>query len=472
MQMNPPNWQQLALCDGVVPEPSPNDGRMVLWLPGNREGAVQHWERISTLARAKITSRRGLRATPAVALPLRQSVRGLFDKLLHPFRKKAGDGAWVLPNGALAEQHGPKRTDLILVWAEDESAAVDATSIQSLWPEGKGIRRIGKSLFLVTGIEPPAAPEEAERVPLQNVSGGLAEQRLAAARRSGDRRREAIALGDLGFFHHHDGDSRSAITLLEQALAMMRELGNRADEQDLMGHLGMATLAVGQGDRALPLLEQALAGARAAGEPYAEKTALEHLGHAHSQLRNPARAIALLEQALAIAEAVGDRKHQAELLWYLGIQHAELGQRDEAIARAQAAHDLLESTGKPYAGWFALHLQRFRGGESELLPIGVVSSGVPAAYEPARGSPGVLRMAVSAAKAMLKFIGTGLKTVTPATHQARLRECTTCPHHTGLRCRLCGCFTDVKARLVHEECPLGKWSSEANQQRAPANAGR
>ncbi len=26
-----------------------------------------------------------------------------------------------------------------------------------------------------------------------------------------------------------------------------------------------------------------------------------------------------------------------------------------------------------------------------------------------------------------------------------------------LRCRLCGCFTNVKARLDHEECPIGKW---------------
>jgi hypothetical protein len=28
---------------------------------------------------------------------------------------------------------------------------------------------------------------------------------------------------------------------------------------------------------------------------------------------------------------------------------------------------------------------------------------------------------------------------------------------TGLRCRICGCFTAAKARLDHERCPAGKW---------------
>ena len=26
-----------------------------------------------------------------------------------------------------------------------------------------------------------------------------------------------------------------------------------------------------------------------------------------------------------------------------------------------------------------------------------------------------------------------------------------------VRCRACGCFTAVKARLPHEHCPAGKW---------------
>ena len=66
-------------------------------------------------------------------------------------------------------------------------------------------------------------------------------------------------------------------------------------------------------------------------------------------------------------------------------------------------------------------------------------------------------MALSAAKSMAKFVGSGFKTAPPQTLQQRLQACAACDHHTGLRCRLCGCFTNVKAWLPHEQCPIGKW---------------
>ena len=37
-----------------------------------------------------------------------------------------------------------------------------------------------------------------------------------------------------------------------------------------------------------------------------------------------------------------------------------------------------------------------------------------------------------------------------------IRTCAGCEHHTGVRCKLCGCFTNAKAWLPHEACPLGK----------------
>src|SRR5262249_31924583 len=79
-----------------------------------------------------------------------------------------------------------------------------------------------------------------------------------------------------------------------------------------------------------------------------------------------------------------------------------------------------------------------------------------AGQSPARG-PGVMRMAFSAVKSMAKFVGSGMKTVPKAAYQRRLQTCTPCEHHTGVRCKLCGCFTSVKAWLPHEHCPIGKW---------------
>jgi hypothetical protein len=58
---------------------------------------------------------------------------------------------------------------------------------------------------------------------------------------------------------------------------------------------------------------------------------------------------------------------------------------------------------------------------------------------------------------MAQFLGSGFKTASPETSAARLAACASCGHHTGLRCRICGCFTAAKARLDHERCPAGKW---------------
>ena len=66
-------------------------------------------------------------------------------------------------------------------------------------------------------------------------------------------------------------------------------------------------------------------------------------------------------------------------------------------------------------------------------------------------------MAFTAFKSFAKFLGGGLKTLPQAQRDQRLAVCGTCEHHTGVRCRVCGCFTSVKTWLPHERCPIGKW---------------
>ncbi|HMF13018.1 MAG TPA: hypothetical protein VKE94_11955 [Gemmataceae bacterium] len=159
------------------------------------------------------------------------------------------------------------------------------------------------------------------------------------------------------------------------------------------------------------------------------------------------------------------------------IQHAELGQREDALAHAQSAIDLMREVQDQRAAWFAEHLRKYRSGgagnslasaeasSSEVAPAlwnGSIPTGswsAPSAEPASASGPGWLRMALSAAKSTARFIGSGFKTVPPQTLQRRLRTCAACPHHTGLRCKLCGCFTHAKARLAHEECPIGKWSA-------------
>lgn len=47
----------------------------------------------------------------------------------------------------------------------------------------------------------------------------------------------------------------------------------------------------------------------------------------------------------------------------------------------------------------------------------------------------------------------------------RLKTCDGCEHlarHFVNRCRLCGCWTDLKAKVMSEKCPIDKWSSDSS----------
>jgi tetratricopeptide (TPR) repeat protein len=480
------DWPESALEDGVIRESVSQEGRVVLWVRGDRDDHFQYWERIGSVARSEVTVEGGLCSTPATAVRARQRVQGMLGKLFQRFH----DGKkhrFALPGGETAEQCGERQSDLMLVWAEDQALDLDESRIQLIWPEAQQCRKLGVNLFLVGGLpgrqanvqagaeQPLPAPEERPRQ--------HAEAMLAAARQSGDRAREALALTDLGVIVLSEGDTPAAIAWLEQALALSRQLGDSAKECDVQGNLGLALLAARQPVQARQLFENTLAYARSTGDRLAEKIALERLGLAASSLGEFPRALALFDQALVLTRLVGDRQQEANLLWLQGIQHAELSQRDVAIAKAQDAVTLFKELGKPQASWYGAYLQKYRMGIYDSWPgsatSGVtVSSGMgPQSYlggsivatvvaaqanqgqpsnQPTTG-PGLLRMALSATKALAQFAASGFKTAPPEIQRKRIQVCMACEHHTGLRCKVCGCFTNAKSRLLQESCPIGKW---------------
>ncbi len=208
--------------------------------------------------------------------------------------------------------------------------------------------------------------------------------------------------------------------------------------------------------------------------------ALEHLGLGLSMMRDPRGALELFGRALDLARSVGDRQQEANLLWLQAIQLAEIDRRDDAIARGQEAIALFTKLGKPQAGWYGAYLQKYRMGlfDNEPMPAvagvtrgpeaflgGSLVAGAVAAQAPAQAQanpkgttgPGLLRMALSATKSMAQFAGSGFKTTPQEIQRRRLQTCTPCEHHTGMRCKICGCFTAAKSRLLHESCPIGKW---------------
>jgi len=471
----------MALGKGIVRESISEADRIVLWLPGNGEQGFGYWERISTMPRGEIIVENGICATAAASVQVRQQTAGLLGRLFKHFLGSPGTQVWTLPDGKSAEQCGERQNDLILAWSEDDAIELDEPRIKAHWPQCNRIQLLGTNLFLVAGVPLADGANFSEQA--QGQPREQAERVLAAARTGGDRRKEATALTDLAVAHMRDSDNQHALPLLEEALTIARELGDRSMEMDVMGNLGSATLSLGHAQRALDLLSAELNHVRAAGDRVMEKHVLGQVGLAYAALGNPSEALSYFEAAAALAREFGDQQHEADLHWYRAIQLAELGLRDQALASAEATVELLGRMRKPHAGWFAEHLHRYRIGAMKTGGTGsnagrlvapppsfgggpIVASGWSTTPGPSGGAeqtasgPGLLRMAVSATKSMAQFVASGLKTLPSHIQQKRLRICATCEYHTGLRCKVCGCFTNAKARLAHERCPIGKWPAQ------------
>jgi tetratricopeptide (TPR) repeat protein len=359
-----------GLHGGILTEGLPGTGRVALWLPAGQEGSYQLWERVAPAEETGFAAGPGVRAVAATALGVRQWAGG---RLGQWFRRATGV-CWLLPNGQTGEQRGARRSDLLLLWAEDEGAPLEDGWVQSRWPQAEQVQRLGKNLHLLWGVKRAARSAQAapaqrpECARLYHEARLTAERMLQEARAAGDRAREASALADLGAIYRQQGNTEAAIAVLGEALTLARQLGDRGRQSDILGTLGLLTLAAGHAQRALELFTLELAAARQAGDRYAEKLALERVGLAHVRLKQHAEALTAFGQALALARAVGHRQHQADLLWSLGIAHAELGQRDQAVAQAQAAVTLMQEMGSPQAAVFAEQLQRYRAGGSGSPP--------------------------------------------------------------------------------------------------------
>ncbi len=474
--MQKPDWQRQHLDSGVQREPSPDGNRIILWLPVTVDGGARQWERISNVPGAEVVEEAGVAATAATAIRAQPPSGGLLGKLLQKLRKSSDAPTWILPSGDSAQQIGERQIDLLLVWSDPVIGALAEAALSTRWPNATRRQRLGSNLFLVGGIEPPrqesAAPKSV-RAPLPpavapTAPGGnpreQAEHLLAIVRQAGDRQREAAVLADLGVACQRGGDAKSAVPHLEAALALARELGDQALVSDVLGTLGLALAALGQPARAVELIEQGLAAARASGDRFQIKAALDTMGQAYAAGRAPRRALAAFDEALTLARAAGDRSHQADMLWCCAIQHAELGDRAQALGQGREAIGIYQQLNHPSVAMLTEQLQKYASGaEDARLPAadpggaGVVVGGWSTSAPAPGAGPGLLRMAYTAVKSMAKFVGSGMKTVAPAVREERLRTCASCEHHTGVRCKLCGCFTSVKTWLPHEQCPLEKW---------------
>jgi hypothetical protein len=86
-----------------------------------------------------------------------------------------------------------------------------------------------------------------------------------------------------------------------------------------------------------------------------------------------------------------------------------------------------------------------------------ILAGRPAHSSPI--NPPILAQAANVLGAVVAFATSGFKTVDQAEQGRRLAICHECEFfdHEQVRCRKCGCFANLKARLATEHCPIDKW---------------
>lgn len=470
------NAADLELSDGVLRDSAAGGNRLILWIPvANHPG---YWDRVATVAGKSWTPNNSMASIDATRIRTRVE-GGRMAKFFDKLRRRSEKIGWLLPNGIAVDEIATTASAVSLIRATDATAGLDEASIATIWSDATKCERLGPSLFLVESVRddrPGAASKSgqpfgpsARAEPPDANPRTQAEQFLATARAGNDPRRLVSALIDFGVICDREGDKKRAVELLAEAVQLARGAADRAGKSDALGSYAMALASNKQSQAAFEAVNEQLADARAANDPYQEKTALDVLGFVYSGLRQNEQAVEAYQKSRLLAERLGDAKHLATLNWYLAIHLAELGRREEALDSGRRALAYWQKVDDPHAAWYADHLSKFERGEKiggEPQPAssgylkgisGAQSFGATSGAPPAIEGPTLLRMAMSAAKAMAKFLGTGMKIVPEQVQKDRLAICNECEHHTGIRCRICGCFTNAKAWLPHEKCPLTKW---------------
>ena len=172
---------------------------------------------------------------------------------------------------------------------------------------------------------------------LGEVSAGkaLALDGLASARAQGLRRVEALFFNVLVFIASMQDDLVGTLKTNQQQLLIDRGLGDRRFEAMTLGNLGSAWLALGEGVQARRHLEESLRLMRAIGDRASEPYPLTSLAELALRQADHALALAHAQLALDIAIAVQDPHNEAIALCLVG--HAALAQE-----RYTAAADAYE----------------------------------------------------------------------------------------------------------------------------------
>jgi non-specific serine/threonine protein kinase len=141
---------------------------------------------------------------------------------------------------------------------------------------------------------------------------------LALAQASGDRRRVASLLNDLGELALHRGDAQRALGLHQEGLALARAIGDERTTAQLLTGLGVALRTAGDLAAAQSRLEESIALHQRLADQRGAAWALHALGLTVQAMGDYSHALELFTQALELARSVSDRENIAWLFYALG----------------------------------------------------------------------------------------------------------------------------------------------------------
>lgn len=197
-----------------------------------------------------------------------------------------------------------------------------------------------------------ATAEEAQAACRRELEEGRAEEALKrcreaqeVARRTGDRKAEAVALHVAGEARLALNQGPSAIEDFDQALAARRSAKDLEGEAETLGKIGEACYALSRYDRAQESFAQALRIQRRRKDRKAEGELLNNMGAVQDDLSHYDRALEYYQQALAIRRQVEDAEGEGSTLNNLGVTSTELGRYEEALRYYEPALDIRRRIG-------------------------------------------------------------------------------------------------------------------------------
>jgi class 3 adenylate cyclase len=181
----------------------------------------------------------------------------------------------------------------------------------------------------------------------------LASEGLSKARALGLRQIETLFLNALSVIADARGDQLAAIALDQHDLLINRELGNRRNEAIALGNLGNGWLRLGEHTQARLHLEECLRLVRSVGDRATEPNILSNLSMLALRQSADAPALAHAQAALDMAVEVENPDFEAIALCSLGNAELALGrhgQAAQAFGRAKEIATMLDTATRLDAG--------------------------------------------------------------------------------------------------------------------------